>query len=354
MPRLRAFSLALLCAFAQAEPQKVTLQLKWKHQWQFAGFYTAQAEGYYRAEGLEVSFLEAPAVGSPADVVLRGDAHFGIAASDLILLRAQGKPVVSLAAIYQHSPLVILTLPDQGITRIQDMANRRLALEPHAEELLAYLEASRVPRSSLQILSHTFTPLALLQGEVDAISAYSTDEPFSLSRDHIPYLTLSPRSAGIDFYGDVLFTTDIVVKRHPDLVAGFLRASLKGWRRALAHPEAAADLILAVHSRRHSREHLLFEAAQTRPLVLPDRGEIGQQSRERWRHIAETYQNLGVLKAIPDLQTFVYEPPPSKRRGWHLAAGLAGLVGLAALAWRVFRSASGSAVSGEPPTPTAH
>ncbi|MFM7189564.1 MAG: ABC transporter substrate-binding protein, partial [Microcystaceae cyanobacterium] len=80
----------------KSPPQRLTpirLQLKWKHQFQFAGYYAAQAKGYYRQVGLDVTLIEAPADIEPAQLVLQGKAEFGIANSDILLLRAKGNPV---------------------------------------------------------------------------------------------------------------------------------------------------------------------------------------------------------------------------------------------------------------------
>ena len=78
-------------------PEKVTLQLKWKHQFQFAGYYAAQAKGYYREAGFDVTIREAQEGHDPADIVLAGEAQYGVGSSELVLRRAKGHPVVVLA-----------------------------------------------------------------------------------------------------------------------------------------------------------------------------------------------------------------------------------------------------------------
>jgi ABC-type nitrate/sulfonate/bicarbonate transport system substrate-binding protein len=112
----------------------VRLQLKWKHQFQFAGYYAAKAKGYYRDAGLDVSFLEAPDTIEPAQQVLQGKAEFGVSNSDLVLLRGRGNPVVALAAIYQHSPLILLALEKSGINNVHQLAGKRVMLEAHSQE----------------------------------------------------------------------------------------------------------------------------------------------------------------------------------------------------------------------------
>ena len=152
---------------------------------------------------------------------------------------------------------------------------------------------------------------------VDAMPAYSTDEVFLLEQAHVPFIQFSPRAAGIDFYGDVLFTSDRELKEHPDRVRRFVEASVRGWYYALAHREELARLIYAQYSKRHSLEHLLFEAEQTRFLVAPDLVEIGHMSPARWRYIADTYAELGMMPRNFPLDGFLVDArsaPPDYTR----------------------------------------
>jgi diguanylate cyclase (GGDEF)-like protein/hemerythrin-like metal-binding protein/PAS domain S-box-containing protein len=300
--------LGLGAGLLAAPLDRVTLQLKWRHQFQFAGYYAAQEKGYYRDAGLEVTILEARPNLDPLKEVTAGRAEYGVGNSGLLLARQAGQPVVVLAAIFQHSPMVLITRAHAGIDSIHDLAGRRILLERHAEVLLAYLKKEGVPQASLDLLSHSFDPGALVQGKVDAISAYSSDEPFLLDQSAFPFQTFTPRSSGIDFYGDNLFTTETELQTHPARVKAFREASLKGWKYAMQHPEEMADLILARHGRRHSREHLLFEARQLESLVQPLLVEMGYMYEGRWQHIAETYADLGLLPRPYSLQGFLYDP----------------------------------------------
>ncbi|NWJ40984.1 MAG: diguanylate cyclase [Geothrix sp.] len=298
---------------AEKAPERVVLQLKWQHQFQFAGYYAAREQGYYREAGLDVAIVEADPILDPVREVVEGRAHFGVSNSGLLLARLQGQPVVVLAAIFQHSPLVLIARTDVGIGSVHDLVGRRLMLERHAEELLAYLQQEGVPLPSLQPMGHSFDPTDLLQGRTDALSAYSSDEPFFLDRAGFRYQTFTPRSAGIDFYGDNLFTTEAEIRRHPDRVRAFREASMRGWRYAMTHPEAVADLILARYGRSHSREHLLFEARQMAPLLRPELVEMGYMHEGRWQHIADTYADLGLLPRPYSLQGFLYDPDAADR-----------------------------------------
>ena len=106
------------------------------------------------------------------------------------------------------------------------------------------------------------------------MSTYVTDEPFELRRrGRVPIY--SPRSVGIDFYGDNLFTTERLLKLKPEMVKAFLEASLKGWAYAMQHQEELVQLIYSRYSQRHSIEHLPFEAAQMVPLLQMALVEFG-------------------------------------------------------------------------------
>ena len=306
--------LALLLAAVGAWPAqaqdnfwRVRLQLKWLHQFQFAGYYAAIEKGYYRDVGLDVQLIEATPNEEPAQAVLRGAAEYGIATSDLVLYRSRGEPVVALAAIFQHSPYALVT--SDKIDHLHDLIGRRIMIEPHADELMAYFKYEGIAKERLRLQAHNFDVSALIKGEVDAMSAYSTDEVFLLKQAGFPYRAFSPRSGGIDFYGDTLFTTESELRQNPTRVQAFVDASLKGWAYALNNPEEIIDLIFTRYSQRHSREHLRFEAEQTKRLVRHDIVELGYMNPGRWRHIAEVYGMLGMMPKTFSLEGFLRRAP---------------------------------------------
>jgi ABC-type nitrate/sulfonate/bicarbonate transport system substrate-binding protein len=100
----------------------VNLQLKWRHANQFAGYYATKEKGFYRDADLEVKLLVHQSAQSPIDVMLSGEAQYAVTGSDIVIRRAQGEPVVALAAVFQHNLYGFLVLKASGITRIQDMA----------------------------------------------------------------------------------------------------------------------------------------------------------------------------------------------------------------------------------------
>ena len=291
----------------------VTLQLKWKHQFQFAGYYAAISKGYYKDAGLYVKIKEAVTGDEVIPSLINGEAQFGVAASDLLLLYNSGSPVVLLANIFQHSPNVFLSLVHNESDNVHDIAGNSIMLEEHADELLAYLKLEQIPIEKVSIIPHTFSPEALIHQQVFAMSAYSTDEPFLLQELDIDYNIFNPRSSGIDFYGDVLFTTKDEIDKHPERVKKFLDASLLGWEYALSNESEIVELIYEKYSQRHSIDHLLYEAAQTKRLIMPDVIEIGYINKNRWERIGEIYSELNMLPESFSVDNFIYDRYPESK-----------------------------------------
>lgn len=289
------------------------MQLPWQHQFQFAGYYAAIAKGFYQDAGLRVTLREANDRTDVVSEVISGKAQFGISGSDLLLDRAAGRPVVVLAALLQHSPLVLLTLERPDIRNPADLANKRLMLEPGSNELLTYLTRHNERRDWVTV-PYERGLQALLAGEVDAISAYSSTEPFYLQQKRIPYRVFRPRTVGFDFYGDNLFTSERELITRQDRVYAFQQASLKGWRYAMDNPEEMINLIMEQYPSGAGREQLAFEARETRALMQPDLVEPGYMQQERWLQIAKTYLEAGMLQVLPNLDHFIYDPAQERLR----------------------------------------
>ena len=317
---LFAFLCLTLSLSTEAAPlEKITLQLRWFHQFQFAGYYAAKMKGYYRDAGLDVSIMDSKPGMEVVSEVISGRAQYGVGNSSLLLARQQGKPVVALAAIFQHSPLVFIARADAGISSVHDLAGKKIMLEPHADELMAYLKKEGVATEQLKLLPYSFDFGDLLDGKVDAISAFSSDELYYLDKSAFRYLMFTPRSAGIDFYGDNLFTTEQEIQTHPDRVKAFRAASIKGWIYAMQHPDEIADVIISHYGYHDDKAHLLYEAKNMAPLLGHDNIELGYMYAGRWQHIADTYAELGLLPPHFSLQGFLYKPEPEQKDLSHLS-----------------------------------
>jgi PAS domain S-box-containing protein len=254
----------------------------------------------------------------------------------LLLARGAGQPVVVLASIFQHSGAALLVRhgPDG---KPRPWAGSRIMLAPNNEELTVYLKKLGVRADSVYHYTHNHNYDDLIQGRVDAMSVYTTEAPFVLERTNLSYEFQSPRAIGLDFYGDLLYTTESELREHPARARALREATLRGWRYAMAHQGEIADLIRARYPERNSRELLMFEARQIASLLEQDLIELGYSNPERWRAIASAYAQQGMLPADVKLDGFLYQPEGSNRLLRYGGAALGALLLLVALggAWRL-------------------
>lgn len=286
---------------------KITLQLKWTHAFQFAGYYAAKEQGYYKEAGLEVDILEATPTTDPIKNVLKGKAQYGVGTSSLLLEYAKGKPVVVLAVVFQQSPYELHASPE--IHSLKELIGKRIMIEPQSEEIYAYLQKEGIAPGQIKFIPHSFNPDDLINGKTEAMSGYISNEPYYFKSKNYLFQTFTPRSAGIDFYGDNLFTTQDEITHHPKRVQAFKEASMRGWKYAKEHREEVIELILKKYNHQLSRDHLLYESDQMIPLLQPDLIEIGYMNPARWQHIADTYAELSLLSNNYPLKQFIYEEP---------------------------------------------
>jgi diguanylate cyclase (GGDEF)-like protein len=292
--------------------EPVVLQLKWVNQFQFAGYYAALEQGYYAEAGLDVELRSNGHDGnfkSPVSEVINGNAQYGISNSGLVLDFLNGKPVIALAATLQHSAVSWLVLEKSGITGIHDMVDKRLmTVFPLSEstELLEPFVAEGIDIEKLNLIQTGFDLAPLINGDVDAYDAYVTNEPFQLEQLGIPYRLIDPRSYGIDFYGDVLFTSTQELEHHPKRVEAFRKASMQGWNYAMAHPEEMIDLIVRKYAPEKSVEQLRFEARKMATLMQPEFIELGHMNPERWLRIADIMTKHRNIVDEQSLIPFIY------------------------------------------------
>jgi class 3 adenylate cyclase/ABC-type nitrate/sulfonate/bicarbonate transport system substrate-binding protein len=336
------FALVACLAFLATSPawalDHVTLQLKWKHQFQFAGYYAALEKGFYRDAGLDVEIREGGPDVDAAKAMATGQADFGVCTSSVLLDRANGRDLVVLAVIFQHSAAVILVPRRAGIATVSELKGHRLMDTPGSDDIAAMLKHEGVDYASLPRVAHNGDPRDLLAGKADAMVAYSTNEPFILDRLGAPYQTFSPRAYGIDFYGDSLCTSAQLVRTHPERVRAFTAASLKGWQYALSHKEETVDVILQRYSQQKGRDALLFEAIHTEALVQPDLIALGYQNQQHWQHIADSYRDLGMLSTGSDPERQVFQTDAAGVPTWlkYVLLGLVVAAIAAALVWLWF------------------
>ncbi|MBW3698332.1 EAL domain-containing protein [Vibrio sp. T187] len=306
----------------------VHLQLRWHHQFQFAGYYAAIEKGFYKAEGLDVRVHNGSPSHQPVSEVLSGRAQYAEGNSEVLFQRLQGEPLVALAAIFQHSPSVLLTLEGSGIRTVHDLIGKNVMLANKSEDadFLTMLLNEGVEFSQLDIVPSSYDLNDLIVGKTDAFNSYMTNEPYLLDQLGVGYNVIDPLNYRVDFYSDIFFTTEEEIRHHPQRVESMLRATLKGWKYAMNHPEEIIELLKTKYNVSKSREHLRFEAEQMRKLIIPDLIQMGHMNPERWQHMADTFIKAGLIEDDQYLDGFIYESDDNDLPYWMMPAFLSSMI----------------------------
>ncbi|HET6521714.1 MAG TPA: ABC transporter substrate-binding protein, partial [Geminicoccaceae bacterium] len=347
-----ALLLAAVTAPAAAA-ERVVLQLRWDHQYQFAGYYAALWQGYYEEAGLEVEIR--PAVVAPdgapltaVDEVASGRAEFGVGGADILLARDRGEPLVVLASIFQQSAAELYALLDTELFSPADLTRLRILRRPGDLidiELQAVLRAEGIDPEAIGSAPR---PAAgegwreLVEGRIDVLPGYRISAPYFARRAGVALRRLRPAAYGVSFYGDSLFTHERVTGRDAGLVQRFTAASRRGWAYALEHAEEVADRITAELPRTLPIDDFAafnrFQIQPVREVTLYPTVEPGHVNPERWRRMHELLARAGLVTRPLDLAGFVFDPAFRERerlrrlQRYLIAAALL-LAATASVAW---------------------
>jgi ABC-type nitrate/sulfonate/bicarbonate transport system substrate-binding protein len=209
--------------------EPVKLRLKWSQQFQFAGYYAALEKGYGEDAGFDVE-IQPRVIGITELASLEQDA-VELAASDAtaILHGLWGRPAVLVNPIFQTNPMVLITLEDSDIRSASDLAGKRLMYRRHLSggNIAALLFRQGLTSSNYTGLTHSH----------DAMSVYITDQPFKQQSSGISSRIIEPHDDGVDFYSDLLVTSERYATLYPERAKAFGEAKLRGWAYAQNTPE---------------------------------------------------------------------------------------------------------------------
>jgi signal transduction histidine kinase len=207
------------------------------------------------------------------------------------------KPVVVLASFFQHSPLVLLSLSSSSIRSPEDLINKRVMYQKGIDDapLTAMFASLGINSDQYTHVPHSFNNETLLDGEVDAVSVYLTNQPKWFADRGIEVNIIDPINYGVDFYGDLLFTSERYIKDSPDRALAFKEASIKGWEYALNNQEEIINLIINKYQNKQTKEHLEFEATHTARMIKTNTIPIGTTYPVRFHRIANIYRSLNMV-----------------------------------------------------------
>ena len=286
--------------------QKIKLQLQWQHQFEFAGFYAALEKGYYKDIGIDLEIKEFEEGINISEEVLSGKATFGISSSALILERLKNKPVVLIGSYFKQNALALVTKPE--IKTPSDLKNKKILAvdwEMGHTSLGVMLKDYGINENDYTLVKHDFKVDKFLNGEVDAMSIFTTSQPFELDKLGIKYNILNPANFGIYSYDVELFTSEFVINKDLEKVKDFVNATNKGWAYAFENKEEIIDLIYDKYTKRKTKEALLYEANKTEEIFKTNVFKIGAIVPELIKLNADMYANLNLVDKNFNINTIL-------------------------------------------------
>jgi len=300
----------------ETEPklESVSLQLKWLNQFQFAGYYAAKIKGFYKDEGLDVTIKPRDTFVNNIEQVINGDSEYGIADSIIFLYLSKGSPISILAPIFQHSPQVFVTLQSSGIKGLYDLEGKNIAFynkDTDGFPLLAMMNENNILPNLDRVIIKA-GPDMLLTGQIQAFPAYLSNEPYYFKKKGIKTHIINPMNYGVDLYGDILFTNQNELTNHPDRVARFKRASLKGWQYALDHKDEMIKYIINDLKVDKSYDHLMYEAKVIEEAIQKESIPIGTLDEGRIKYIENLFIKHRLINNKLDFSKGIYQQEDHK------------------------------------------
>jgi putative hydroxymethylpyrimidine transport system substrate-binding protein len=289
-----------------ADGQTVTVALDWYPNANHAGLFLGQERGYFDAEGLKVDLYTPSDPTTVLQTVGAGKDTFGISyQTDVLLARAQGVPVVSVAALVQHPLLAVMTRTEAKIARPRDLVGKTVGYPgiPSQEAFLAtMLETDGAALGDVTLVNVSFNLVpTLISGQADAVmGAYWTHETILAAREGYPVDILRVEDWGVpDYYELVLVASEETVAQRAELVTSFLRATQHGYADAVADQGAALDALVAAYEgidREVETEGLRLLV----PVWTDEVAAFGEQAPARWEAYAAWMKERGLIPADLD------------------------------------------------------
>jgi len=293
-----------------APPAETSIRFSWIHTIEYAGFYAAEAEGYYAEENISVDlrgggFDEDGNYLDPVTEVLDGEVDFGVMDAGVILsARADGAPLVAVASIYQLHPIAFISLAEQGIERPQDLVGKTVDVSDNSQVVYdALLHSQGIEPGAVQTkVRSDFTVNPLVNGEVDVIDAWVTNEVVELGMAGIDVNTILASDYGIEVYPNAIFTTEDMIANNPDLVERFLRATVRGMQRVVDEPEYSGRLAVE-YNEELDLEKETEGSFQAVSLLNPGGSKPGMMTPKAWNATQDIMLEQGLLDGPMDLES---------------------------------------------------
>jgi NitT/TauT family transport system substrate-binding protein len=305
-----AFALALAVAQAEAQPlDKVSFGTNWLAEAEHGGFYQALADGTYRRYGLDITIVPGGPNRNNRLLLAAGKLDFFMSANTLqgFDAAAQNVPIVTVAAIFQKDPQVLLAHPGQGIERFEDLKNLTLFISPEGiATYFQWLKAEFGFRES-RVKPYTSNPQPFLADKRSAMQGYVTSEPYAIEKTagFKPEIFLLA-DQGFDSYSTLIETRRDLVLGKSGLVQRFVDASILGWTHYLYGENGAANALIKHDNPEMTDELLAYSISKMKEYGLVDSGDaatlgIGAMSEARIKGFYEKMVHAGAVKPGIDI-----------------------------------------------------
>ena len=256
MKKIVMVMLTVGLAFSAQAAEKVTIQLKWVTQAQFAGYFVAQDKGYYQAEGLEVTIKPGGPDIAPPQVIAGGGADVIIDwMPSALASREKGVALVNIAQIFKKSGMLLTCRKDSGIKSPADFRGKTLGVWFYGNEypFLSWMSQLGIPTTGgsdgVTVLKQGFNVDPILQKQAECVSTMTYNEYWQIVDAGLSpseLVVYKYEDQGVSTLEDGLYVMEKNLKKKAfvNKMARFLRASIKGWKYAADHPDEAADIVL--------------------------------------------------------------------------------------------------------------
>lgn len=274
----------------------IRVQLNWVPEPEFGGLYAAKLQGFFKAEGLDVTLIKGSAGVPAAQLAASGKVEFGVVSADqVITLRSQGAPLVATYASFQTSPrafVVHANSPHKDLNSLWT-SDAKVAIEPGSPDA-RWLD-KRYPGGTLKKVAASGGLAGFMQDKALAQAVYIFAEPVELGMREIPTRTFKVADSGYNPYAVVLATRDEYVEKNRAVVGKFTRALQKGWAHYLATPQPT-NIAMAKLNPAMKKDAMDLAARLADPYV---RGEakLGAMTTVRWQTLRGQLIELGVVQA---------------------------------------------------------
>ncbi|QFU08392.1 Putative thiamine biosynthesis protein [Rhodobacteraceae bacterium THAF1] len=276
------------------EADEVTLQLKWVTQAQFAGYYVAEAQGFYDAENLDVTINPGGPDIAPEQVIAGGGADVIVTwMAAALAARERGVPLVNIAQPFASGGLQLTCLAETGVETPQDFPGRTLGVWFFGNEypFYAYMASLGLPtdgsEEGVEVLKQAFNVDPLLQGQADCISTMTYNEygqvlDAGYGEDELVNFNYLNEGFGMLEDGLYVLEEDLEDPEFTDKMVRFVRASMKGWKYAEENPEEAAQIVIDNDSSgAQTLDHQIYMMGEVAKLTEGSNGALDEGSYQQ-------------------------------------------------------------------------